>query len=140
MKILRNLAIGAGAAWAVTMTVLLATVPSHAGSAPLVYVCPSVQGTAPQCQNGQEFEVFDHNGAPVFSVGEYGGAAVFGDNLGVVPPGSLRPDGTLSYTDPVTYDHTFGLSTSCTVPQLWIDAQHYRIYKCVSGTWKYSQL
>jgi len=122
------------------VTVLLMSRGVQAGSAPLVYTCTATQGTIPQCQNGQELEVFDRNGAPIFSIGEYGGARVFGDNLGVVPPGSLQPNGTLSYTDPITYDHTFHLPTSCAAPQLWIDSQHYRIYKCVKGKWQYDRL
>ena len=49
---------------------------AHSPPQPLIYICQQ----AP-CTNRQEFEIFDRNGAPIFSVGEYGGASVFGDDF-----------------------------------------------------------
>lgn len=72
---------------------------------PLIYMCQGVQnGQDPQCANGQEFEVFDRNGAPIYSVGEFGGDQVYGDNRRIFQPGEVfRASMTESYTDPVTY-------------------------------------
>ncbi len=68
-----------------------------ARGSPRVYTCAS-----PRCANGQVFEIFDKNGAPIFSVGAYGGAGVFGDQLSVYAPkdvfhpvAQLRTNGTL---------------------------------------------
>lgn len=106
--------------------------PSSAQTgAPLVYICPGEQGSAaPTCTNSQEFEVFDHNGSPIFSVGEYGGSAVFGDNSSVYPPGNVYdPSVVQSYTTPATYG-----STSCKAPAVWIAPQG--LWTCTStGTW-----
>jgi len=84
---------------AVAITAVAITVRSHspAPGAPRVYTCES-----PHCANDQVFEIFDKNGAPIFSVGAYGGAGVFGDQLSVYAPkdvfhpvAQLRTDGTL---------------------------------------------
>ncbi len=54
------------------------------------------------CAHQQVFEIFDRNGSPIFSVGEFGGAGVFGDQLSVYPRNDvyhpvaqLRTNGTL---------------------------------------------
>jgi hypothetical protein len=64
---------------------------------PLVTTCD----TQP-CPDAQEFTVWDPDGRPIFSVGEYGGAAVYGDMFSVYKPGDvyhpviqLRYDGTI---------------------------------------------
>jgi hypothetical protein len=41
----------------------------------LLYVCPGSHRQS-NCVNGQELEVFDANGAPIYSVGEADGDAV----------------------------------------------------------------
>lgn len=66
-----------------------------AGAAPVtpVYVCPAF---APDCAHAQELVVQDHNGAPIFAVGEYGGAKVFGDKLSVYS-GVLTPSVVISH-------------------------------------------
>lgn len=114
---------------------VVAAVTTYGSSAqpgdPLVYVCPLTQGTTGQnCANDQEFEVFDTYGAPIFSVGEFGGAGVFGDNLSVVPPGTVTHAAvTESYTTPAGYG-----STSCVAPAIWLAPQG--LWKCTSsGTW-----
>jgi hypothetical protein len=53
-----------------------------------LYICPGNHRES-NCVNGQEFEVFDATGAPIYSVGEAGGDAVFGDNRSVFPPNSV---------------------------------------------------
>ena len=70
---------------------------SPAPGSPRVYTCDD-----PKCTNDQVFEIFDKNGAPIFSVGAYGGAGVFGDQLSVYAPkdvfhpvAQLRTNGTL---------------------------------------------
>jgi hypothetical protein len=64
---------------------------------PLVTTCD----TQP-CPDAQEFTVWDPDGRPIFSVGEYGGAATYGDQISVYKPGDvyhpviqLRYDGTI---------------------------------------------
>lgn len=111
--------------------VLAAGAASYGGAAlaasgdPLVYTCPDTQGHDSQCANAQEFEVFDKNGAPIFSVGETGGAAVFGDKLSVYPPSSVfSPAVVSSYQAP---------SGSCTSPAAWIAPQG--IWACKGGVW-----
>jgi hypothetical protein len=99
-------------------------------NAPLVYICQGVQnGQEPNCTNHQEFEVFDRNGAPIYSVGEAGGDAVFGDNRSVFPPNSVfNPSIVESYTTPSAYG-----STSCVAPALWISPTAF--YSCQNGAW-----
>lgn len=92
---------------------------TEATNGDLVYVC-----TRTPCSNAQEFEVFDGNGAPIYSIGEYGGDAIFGDNRSdfeVVPgfqaAGEPDPGTVWSYTTPAAYaagdDGTY---KSCTAP------------------------
>jgi hypothetical protein len=64
---------------------------------PLVTTCDQQP-----CPDAQEFTVWDPDGRPIFSVGEYGGAAVYGDQISVYKPGDvyhpviqLRYDGTI---------------------------------------------
>lgn len=108
-----------------------------AATAPLVYICPDSQGTTPTCTNAQEFEVFDHNGAPIFSVPEYGGPAVFGDNLSVHGTDVFNANTTISWESPATY---YGKKT-CTQPSggggvLWIDsASGGEFWTCTQGVW-----
>lgn len=124
---------------AVAAGVLLATGGGVAAAAatgdPLVYVCPDTQGHASVCANGQELEVFDKNGAPIFSVGEAGGAGVFGDNSSVFAPSSVFSPATVqSYTDPATYNRTFGRPNTCIAPEAWFEP--HGIWGCTtSGSW-----
>ncbi len=101
---------------------------------PLIQMCHQ----AP-CANDQELEVFDQGGAPIFSVGQYGGASVFGDNLRVWAPGSNLLTGTaavtLSWEPPGKYDRQFKLPGGCTPPAIWESPQG--IWKCTSShEWK----
>jgi hypothetical protein len=94
-----------------------------------VYVCPALP-----CAGGQELEVFDHNGAPIFSVGETGGAAVFGDNASVYAPGSVtHPAVVLSWESPAAYDAKFRLPTGCVAPAIWESPAD--IWACQGGKW-----
>jgi hypothetical protein len=98
-------------------------------SSQLVYEC----GSQP-CRGGQEFLVVDKNGAPIWSVGEYGGASVFGDNLKVYAPKRIfHAAVTISWEPPTAYDRKFRLATSCRPPGLWIAPQG--TWHCVSGSW-----
>jgi hypothetical protein len=95
---------------------------SSASSPQLVYICSSQP-----CTNAQELEVFDANGAPIYSVGEFGGDAVFGDNRSVYPPGSVtNPSVVESYTTPAGYG-----KTSCVAPEVWVSPTG--IYACHGG-------
>lgn len=104
--------------------------------APLVYTCPGVQdGQEPNCQYGQEFEVFDRNGAPVFSVPEAGPAGAFGTCLASYRPGDVYdPSAVTCYADPVTYYRSAGVSAACRAPAAWFAPGG--IWSCTtSGTW-----
>lgn len=101
---------------------------------PLIEMCHQ----AP-CTNGQEFEIFDQAGAPIFSVAEYGGASVFGDNFRVWAPGTNLLTGTaavtLSWEPPGEYDRQFKLPDGCAPPAIWESPQG--IWKCTSShKWK----
>ena len=124
---------GAGAP---TMMTPSSGVSQYAHSPPqsLIDICQQ----AP-CTNSQEFEIFDQNGAPIFSVGEYGGASVFGDDFRVWAPGTNLLAGTaavtLSWESPGDYDHQFKLADGCTPPAIWESPQG--IWACTSShEWK----
>jgi hypothetical protein len=107
---------------------------AHPPPRPLTDICQR----AP-CPDGQEFETFDQAGAPIFSVGEYGGASVFGDNLRVWAPGTSLLAGTaavtLSWESPGEYDRQFKLANGCTPPAIWESPQ--AIWTCTSShAWK----
>lgn len=98
---------------------------------PLVYICPQEQGpTNPNCQFSQEFEVFDHNGAPIYSIGEFGGDQVYGDNRSLFPPGTVfNPSIVESWESPQAYG-----KKTCVAPELWIEPRN--LWACTtSGTW-----
>lgn len=96
----------------------------------VVYACQGIKnGQSHDCSNLQEFEVFDAKGAPIFSVGESGGDAVFGDNRSVFPPGNVRdPSIVESYTTPASYG-----SRTCVAPALWISPSAF--FSCYDGAW-----
>ena|SRR5690242_20028945 len=102
----------------------------------LVYICQDTQGHTSTCRNSQEFEVFDKNGAPIFSVGEAGGPGTFGDNSSVYSPSNIfRPALVNSYTSPGVYNKTFGRPNTCKAPEVWFEPQ--AIWTCTSkGTWQ----
>ena len=107
---------------------------AHSPPQPLINICQQ----AP-CTNSQEFEIFDQSGAPIFSVGEYGGASVFGDNLRVWAPGTSLRTGTaavtLSWESPGEYDRQFKLADGCAPPAIWESPQG--IWACTSShAWK----
>jgi hypothetical protein len=118
--------------WLAPFVVLLAGYLAGRASAPpsrLVYVCSSVP-----CKSGQELTVFDKSGAPIWSVGEYGGAGVFGDNLKVYGPKTLaHPAVTISWESPLAYDRKFRLPSSCSGPALWIEPGG--TWQCVADAW-----
>lgn len=94
-----------------------------ASSPQLVYICQQQP-----CTNSQELQVTDPHGAPIFSVGEYGGAGVFGDNLSVYGPGSVyAPSVVESWRSPVR------AGASCSRPAVWIAPGG--IWSCKAGTW-----
>jgi hypothetical protein len=93
-----------------------------------LYICPGTHRDS-NCVNGQEFEIFDANGAPIYSVGEAGGDAVFGDNRSVFPPDSVfHPSIVESYTTPSGYG-----SKGCVAPALWISPAAF--FSCEGGAW-----
>lgn len=95
---------------------------AYASSSQLVYIC----GQQP-CKGAQELEVFDPHGAPIWSVGEFSGDAVFGDNRSVYPPNTVsNPAVVESYESPVAYG-----KTSCKAPELWISPTGF--YSCRNG-------
>jgi hypothetical protein len=107
---------------------------AHSQPQPLIDICRQ----AP-CTSGQELEIFAQDRAPIFSVGEYGGASVFGDNLRVWAPGTSLLAGTaavtLSWESPGEYDHQFKLADGCTPPAMW-ESPH-AIWACTSShKWK----
>jgi hypothetical protein len=119
----------------IVAAVIALTLPSgHATKASaqsnLVYICQETP-----CTNSQEFEVFDAYGNPIFSVGEYGGDAVFGDNSSVFAPGNVfSPAVVTSYTTPAAYAAAHpGSPAGCTVPEMWIWPGG--IDYCVNGGW-----
>jgi len=137
-------ALGLSAAWVTSSAgarASLATAPgrgasqhAHSPPQPLVGICQQTP-----CTNGQELEVFDQGRAPVFSVGEYGGASVFGDNFRVWAPGTSLLTGTaadtFSWESPGKYDHQFKLADGCTPPAMWESPQ--AIWACTSShEWK----
>jgi len=113
-RTLAAISVISAAAMAVTLTGR-----SSAATPQLVYICSSQP-----CTNAQELEVFDRNQAPIWSVGEFGGDAVFGDNRSVYPPSSVyNPAVVESYTTPAGYGRT-----SCVAPEVWITSTG--IYAC----------
>jgi hypothetical protein len=135
--------LGLWAAWDVTSSAGPRAVPvaapgsdasQHPHSPPLIDICQR----AP-CPNGQELEIFAQDRAPIFSVGEYGGASVLGDNLRVWAPGTSLLAGTaavtFSWESPGKYDHQFNLADGCTPPAVWESPQ--AIWVCTSShEWK----
>jgi hypothetical protein len=118
--------------WLLPFLVLLAGYLAGHATSPstqLVYVC----GSQP-CRAGQELQVVDPHGAPIWSVGEYGGAGVYGDNLKVFAPETVfHPAVTISWESPLAYARKFRLARSCKAPALWIAPQG--TWHCVSGGW-----
>lgn len=87
-----------------------------------VYVCQDFTS----CANGQLLEVFDHNGSPVFAVGQAGGAKTFGDCTSEYNTTDIfNAAVTLCYKAP---------SGACKVPSSWLSPQH--LYFCVGGAWQ----
>jgi len=107
------------------------TLTSKATVSQPVYICQQFNG----CDNNQFLEVFDHNGSPIFSVGATGGSKTFGDNASVYKPQEVfNPSVVESYTDPATYNATFGLANTCKAPELWIEPRAF--WTCNSyGHW-----
>jgi hypothetical protein len=124
---------GAGAPTVITPSSAVSQY-AHSPPQPLIDICQQTP-----CTNRQEFETFDQNGAPIFSVGEYGGASVFGDNFRVWAPGTNLVAGTaavtLSWESPGEYDRQFKLADGCTPPAIWESPQ--AIWACTSShEWK----
>lgn len=126
---------------AVAAIAAIAPAPAQAQPPPLVYICQQ-----PPCASAQEFEVFDGYGAPIMSVGEYGGLGVDGDNISVTGgPGRVTqvsgnvvfwPSVVTSYESPARYlrEHPGAIQAArCMVPARW-DAPG-GTWKCVSGRW-----
>lgn len=105
---------------------------SVASTAQLVYICQQTP-----CQNGQELEVFDGYGNPGFTVGEYGGVGVLGDNLTITTDvgGQFHHDMVLSFESPAAYNAHFHLPDTCTYPERWL-APLGNWHCTMAGTWK----
>lgn len=86
-----------------------------------VYICQDFTS----CQNGQYLEVFDHNGAPIFSVGQTGGADVFGDDF--------RLFGHDDPFDPEIVITDKPLPATCKAPERWINVSGS--WTCRNGLW-----
>ena len=86
-----------------------------------VYVCQDFTS----CANGQYLEVFDHNGAPIFSVGATGGADVFGDDF--------RLFGHDDPFDPEIVITDKPLPATCKAPERWINVTGS--WTCHGGLW-----
>lgn len=107
--------------------------PDKPRTSQLVYVCSALP-----CSNGQELEVFDPAGNPIWSVGEYGGDAVFGDCRSDYGPGSVtQPAVVVCYESPANYlaDHPGAVQAeTCSPPALWIGPRGF--YQCqADGSW-----
>ena len=111
----------------VVFTAVIASAGSAAGMAAVasspqpVYICQDYTS----CQNGQYLEVFDHNGAPIFSVGQTGGADVFGDDF--------RLFGHDDPFDPEIVITDKPLPATCKVPERWINVTGS--WTCRAGVW-----
>lgn len=85
-------------------------------SPPLVYSCTKVA----HCIDGQEFSIADAKDAPIFTVPEFGGPAVMGDNLRIFGPDDIYlPSLVLSYTSPAAYDAYYRVDSVCIMPSVW---------------------
>lgn len=120
---------------AVVLTVVglgVVSPPAHAGSVSPVYVC-----SAFPCTNSQTLETFDHNGAPIFSVPEYGGPAVYGDNFRVFAPGAdIRNTAQVTFSGmtPAAYNAYNNHANTCnTAGARWIEPGGDWV--CESGLW-----
>lgn len=97
------------------------TLACTASSPQPVYVCQDYTS----CANGQFLEVDDHNGAPIFAVGQTGGAKTFGDCTSEYGPSDIfNAAVTLCYHAP---------SGSCKAPSAWLSPQG--LYFCTGSTW-----
>jgi hypothetical protein len=107
----------------VAAAVITCTQQKSSASPPqLVYVC-----SAQPCSHSQELTVSDNRHAPIFSVGEFGGAGVFGDNFSIYAPGRISsPVMVWSYASPAAYG-----KTSCTPPETWYSPS--AIWICRNG-------
>jgi len=110
----------AGIGTAVGLTGGIIGICSAAAPSP-VYICQDYTN----CTDGQFLLIKDHLGAPIFAVGETGGAKTFGDSTSVYPPTDIfDPAATISYQAP---------SGSCKPPALWLSPQG--IFTCRNGAW-----
>jgi len=86
-----------------------------------VYICQDYTN----CTDGQFLEIKDHLGAPIFAVGETGGAKTFGDCFEDYGPDSIYvPVITVCYRPP---------SGTCKSPQSWLTGSD--LYFCRNGSW-----
>ncbi len=118
--------------WKTASRILIAVVPAivasvstaalvNAQSPAPVYIC----GDYTSCVNGQYLEVFDHLGAPIFSVGQTGGADVFGDDF--------RLFGHNDPFDPEIVITDKPLPSTCKAPERWINVTGS--WTCQLGLW-----
>ncbi len=136
MAVVFLLAVVAGVAF----TALFSYTSAHAGSNQLVYICTDPNY---QCTNGQELQVSDQYGNPIFSVPAYGGPAVYGDVLRDYPSGASilkTAPLTMSGDNPAHYYKTHPGTPACSTQRArWVAPDGD--YLCViprgkaTGTW-----
>ena len=115
-----HLAVAAAAVMTISGTVGI-TLACSASSPSPVYVCQDFTS----CTSGQFLQVSDHNGSPIFAVGETGGAKTFGDCTSDYGPSDIfNAAVTLCYRAP---------SGSCKAPSVWVSPQG--IFECVASRW-----
>jgi hypothetical protein len=146
-----------GTAGIVFGAVALATRPSvvtrpSVGTNPWVYQMTrpdadgvQIKGIADSSTNLEIW--FDHNGAPIAAVDQAGGFKVFGDNIGVYPPGNVNQSSvelhdtggvTLSVGGPTLYGGAHAPSMACKTGDFYLRqslARDTRIYQCDAGRW-----
>jgi hypothetical protein len=115
-------------ALSVTASSPAATAPGAQPGSSLVAICQGVP-----CPDAQEFTVSDDNGAPIFSVGEYGGAGVFGDCLSTYANVFYAATTECPWA-PLAYDARLGLPRSCVGPHVWLSPSG--IWACHGGAWR----
>lgn len=98
------------------------TLACSASSPQPVYTCTDYGS----CKDGQFLLIKDHLGAPIFAVGQTGGAKTFGDCTSEYGTTDIfNAAVTLCYKEP---------TGSCKAPSSWLSADH--LYFCVGGVWQ----
>jgi hypothetical protein len=120
---MKKAAIAAIAISALAVTGIGSYTAAKADSPAPVYVC---QSFSPDCTDGNEIFAQDHNGLPIFAVGEAGGVKVFGDKLSVYS-GVFTPSIVLSQAG----DYPAGACS--TLHELYVSTRG--LFTCTSSGW-----